>query len=316
MIFIDLLAGDTKDLNLLRKAENIVQKIKANPSNRKNIESENKSDWNDLEPFVNWLERAAEITQILVDENDYSKRKDLIEKYSSHWVKMKPLLKKLSHHKCWYSEAKEIFSHYHVEHFRPKKKAISIDGKDEGGYWWLAFDWRNYRLCGSVGNTKKGDKFPVKKGKWQTPNDMIDPEIIYLLDPIDSDDPPMLTFTHDGKAQPLETNKDNFDYLRVKTTIETLDLNYDDLVEARKIVWQKCIHKIKEMETLTLKCNENPSISNLTLCKKLGEELRSCVSPCNELSLVYKVCLESSGHSWVKKIINPNIDYTKYCTCP
>lgn len=47
-----------------------------------------------------------------------------------------------------------------VEHYRPKKRGKrSPRGQVSDGYWWLAFEWSNYRLCGKVGNAKKGDFF-------------------------------------------------------------------------------------------------------------------------------------------------------------
>ncbi len=70
----------------------------------------------------------------------------------------------LSGGKCWFSEVRELYSHYDVEHFRPKKEAKGLDGADRDGYWWLAFDYMNFRVCGYVGNRKKGGWFPLQQG--------------------------------------------------------------------------------------------------------------------------------------------------------
>ena len=34
-------------------------------------------------------------------------------------------------------------------------------GVSAKGYWWLAFDYMNFRVCGNVGNHKKGGWFPL-----------------------------------------------------------------------------------------------------------------------------------------------------------
>jgi len=77
---------------------------------------------------------------------------------------LKDWLLKFSNGKCWFSEAKDTFSHMDVEHFRPKKSAKDLNGVEREGYWWLTFDWHNYRICGNVGNRKKGTFFPLSPG--------------------------------------------------------------------------------------------------------------------------------------------------------
>jgi hypothetical protein len=48
--------------------------------------------------------------------------------------------------KCWYCEEKTARFTYHVDHFRPKGR-VKDKGRDpELGYWWLAFDYRNYLI--------------------------------------------------------------------------------------------------------------------------------------------------------------------------
>src|SRR4051812_36450137 len=54
--------------------------------------------------------------------------------------------------KCWYSEAKELMSDRDVDHFRPKKKAKNKDNIERDGYWFLAYDWENYRFSSIYSN--------------------------------------------------------------------------------------------------------------------------------------------------------------------
>ena len=53
-------------------------------------------------------------------------RKDFIEKHEDYWGKLKDHYIELSYGKCWYTEAKEISSHFHMDHFRPKNKPVEL----------------------------------------------------------------------------------------------------------------------------------------------------------------------------------------------
>ena len=111
-----------------------------------------------------WLDKARIATNELEAAADRAVRNKIIDKYSHLWRELKTPLLSLSHGKCWYSETKDAYSYRHVDHFRPKKKTRGADKKvrDKDGYWWLAFVAENYRLCGSVGNQKKSNHFPLR----------------------------------------------------------------------------------------------------------------------------------------------------------
>ena len=70
---------------------------------------------------------------------------------SAIWRQLRPILEGISNEKCWYSEARDKVSYWEVDHYRPKKL-----------YPWLAFDWKNFRLCGAKPNRKKTDEFPLE----------------------------------------------------------------------------------------------------------------------------------------------------------
>ena len=176
-------------------------------------------------PNSEWISKANELTNLLLAEPDPIKRNEIIDKNSALWGKIKSHLLALSHNKCWYSEAKESFSHYHVDHFRPKKHSYNINHEDEGGYWWLAFEWTNYRITGSVGNSKKGDRFSVRANKVRNQGGDINLEVTYFLDPIDEEDPLALSFDENGEIRPVSINEADWNYIKAKYTIENLDLN-------------------------------------------------------------------------------------------
>ncbi len=86
-----------------------------------------------------WLERAERLTAKLDVIADPDERKRFIDDHAECWREIKDKLLEMPHGKCWYSEALGDVSDWHVDHFRPKAE-----------YHWLAFDWRNFRVSGSI----------------------------------------------------------------------------------------------------------------------------------------------------------------------
>ena len=253
-------------------------------------------------PPQEWIDKANVLTQKLIDEPDLEKKKKIIDDNDKIWGEIKKHLLSLSHQKCWYSEAKEKYSYYHVEHFRPKKRAIDDKGQDKGGYWWLAFCWKNYRICGAVGNTKKGDRFFVRAHKAITDTDNIDDEIIYFLDPTVIDDPLKISFIDTGEAIPSSSSPADWDYIKADYTITNLDLNCEPLIEGRKSLWGSIVLRIREIQNLITENNANPSASKSTLLKEKIKELKSLAGPQSEFSATASACLYSSGLEWAKRI--------------
>lgn len=253
-------------------------------------------------PPQEWIDKANGLTQKLIDEPDWEKKKKIIDDNAKIWGELKDFLRKLSHDKCWYSEAREAFSHYHVDHFRPKKRAFDNNGDDKGGYWWLTFCWKNYRISGSVGNTKKGDRFSVRANKANTHIDNIDDEIIYFLDPTVIDDPLKISFDDTGKAVPSSSSVGDWDYIRASYTIDNLDLNYEPLADKRKELWANIILKIRRIQTLISENNANPSVARMTEIKEKMKELKLLSSPQSEFSATASACLYSSGLEWARRI--------------
>ena len=237
----------------------------------------------------------------------------LIDKNDGQWTRIKKELKKLSYGKCWFSESRDVYSHYHVEHFRPKKRAINLDKSKRIGYWWLAFNFENYRLCGSVGNTKKGNHFAVKRNIALSHTDPIDDEVIYFLDPTNLRDCSLLAFDENGKAYSKNTDSTSFDFERVEYTIEWLDLNYDSLQTARKIKWKEVYNLILEIDGLIINYNSNQSNSNKVKLEEKYKQVIKNISPCAEFSSTAKACLKASGREWAIDILAENIDAKDYC---
>ena len=264
---------------------------------------------NGKNPRGDWCRRAEELTEQLKNLHTHEERKRLIESKRHMWKELKDWLLELSNGKCWYSEAKELVSDYHVDHFRPKNRAKQLDGDEREGYWWLAFDWKNYRISGSICNSLhcgadgethgKADYFPLKNGciPANSPDCDLEDELIYLLDPTDPDDPILLTFDESGYAKP-SADEGTFRFIRAEETIKLLHLDFYRLVDERKKIWNKCNRLINMAQNLM----EKESVSSNARLKETFKDIREMTSPCSELSSTATACLLSSGNYWAKKL--------------
>jgi hypothetical protein len=123
-------------------------------------------------------------------------------------------LKDVVGNKCWYSEVHLDHHDPNVDHFRPKGTIREVDCDSlanrgsSPGYWWLAFEHRNFRLAAAHANQRrvdestsggKADYFPVRGDR--APEATEWPSIVedYLpLDPCSKTDVSLLWFDPDG----------------------------------------------------------------------------------------------------------------------
>ncbi len=251
-------------------------------------------------PDPNWINRADAITQQLLAAGSTDERNNLIDSNEALWTELKDFLLSISHEKCWYSEARDSYNHLHVDHFRPKKVAIGLDKKDKGGYWWLAFQWTNYRVCGGTGNVRKKDKFAVRSNKSNEPGTPIDDEIIYFLDPTEEEDILKITFNSNGEITPITTT--GWDYERATYTIVSLNLNFKKLKEARQALWVKCSGLLNEAQVLMTENNSSPSAKRSGQIKEKLKQLKELVDKRSPFSATAKACLRSAGVDWALSI--------------
>jgi len=247
-------------------------------------------------PKQDWIDRADAVTQELLNAITIVEKYNIIDANENLWGELKDFLLEISNDKCWYSESKDSYNHLHVDHFRPKKIAIGLDKVDYGGYWWLAFQWQNYRVCGGVGNVRKKEKFAVKSNKANTPNCNLEDETIYFLDPTEEEDTLKLTFDSSGAITPLVTK--GWDYERADYTIRNLNLNFKKLKEARKTLWTKCSSLVVEIQDLMNQNNVNPSPYRKGQIKEKLKKLKELVDKTSPFSATAKACLRSTGIQW------------------
>lgn len=243
-----------------------------------------------------WLTKSAQLVPAMAAfeaAGDRAARNALIDANGQHWGQLKEWLSALSSGKCWFSEAKELFSHYDVEHFRPKKEAKGIGADVRDGYWWLAFDYMNFRVCGNVGNRKKGGWFPLQAGSQLSRYDhrCEESEAAYLLDPIDIDDVKLLAFDEEGKAVPAPGTSP-WEQQRVVETVLRLKLNeHEALAEARRKVWAKVTTLINQYQSAKSRCMAGGNEVAREKAKSALRQVRELTRPTAELSSVAKWCV-------------------------
>lgn len=165
----------------------------------------------DVEECLNqiWRDRCEKALTEISNATSQDERKKILKKAASVsiWRDFYNLLPENLKKKCWYCEAEEIRSDMPVDHFRPKGKVEN--DTDHEGYWWLAFDWENYRcactFCNSrrnFGETEGGKacQFPIVNPDTRaySPTDELATEVPDFLDPFDPDDFKLLWFDGDG----------------------------------------------------------------------------------------------------------------------
>lgn len=255
-----------------------------------------------------WLTKSAQLITELAALDAAGKRDErnaLIDVNNANWGALKEWLLALSAGKCWFSEVRELYSHYDVEHFRPKKEAKALDATVRDGYWWLAFDYMNFRVCGNVGNRKKGGWFPLKDGSlcssYAQPCE--ESETRYLLDPIDDDDVTLIAFDEEGKVIPMP-GISAWEQARVHETVKRFKLNeHVPLAEARRKIWQKVDQLIADFTKAKARCGTGNNPAAKAKLIEVRARIRELTHPNAELSAVARWCLLVRNDSQLSKLI-------------
>lgn len=252
-----------------------------------------------------WSVKSDALLKQLKAAPDKAAKDKIIDDNAAHWGKLKSWLLELSHNKCWFSEAKDVFSHWHVEHFRPKKTAKDLDGTATEGYWWLSFDWSNFRICGGVGNVKKGTYFPLREGclRISLGGDLRYEDPV-LLDPSDPDDPNLLSFNKDGEVIPAPFIDNDWERFRAEVSIERYKLGHDPLVQKRKVLWVECHGRISNyLSELAMYQNDQTNLIARNAMKEAAKRVRELVREEAEFSAVARACVLFEGDARVTMLL-------------
>lgn len=254
------------------------------------------------EPKQDWLDRADALTDQLLIAATPAARISIIHDNQALWGELKQHFCNILQRKCWYSESINDFAHCHLDHFRPKSRAFDEGGVDQGGYWWLAFNWRNYRYAAPAGNVRKKDYFHVNANKANLPADALENEDIRFLDPTEPEDPSKLKFDNEGIIKPKETDLVTRDYIQAEYTIRRMNLNMEGLKEGRKDKYRRTARLIRAIEKLLAQQQVVFDMARRQNIKGKQLELLKLAGKFSEYSAAVKYCLRESGHDWALNI--------------
>lgn len=197
-----------------------------------------------------WSKLYAGRTTALAGKATHELRAAYFRK-SASWGVLKSWLSKLSHEKCWYCEAKSSRAPFDVDHFRPKL-GVTVDGQPLPGgfgYYWLAYEWWNFRLSCQRCNRPEKTNPNTRRGKWNefpigsehtrcAPVSItVDQEAPRFLDPCVESDCELLAYGIDGEVKPAG-KPGTWEFERARYTIEQLGFNDWNVPEDRKKDWQ------------------------------------------------------------------------------
>jgi hypothetical protein len=199
------------------------------------------------------------------DRSDFLKRNPI-------WNELKDEFKKLSKDNCWYCETNILRHPGDMDHFRPKNEVYECTSHE--GYWWLAYDYKNYRLsCGFCNSPNKKfgkrSRFPIEnehERATQKSRRKVRLEKPLLLDPIKKEDVALIGY--DDAAKAICLSIDNFDQKRVDKTIEIFGINEEPgLTQARERLLDMLKEYNKGYIQACIECNEmlKKFIINITL---------------------------------------------------
>lgn len=222
-------------------------------------------DQNDPD-VIAWINKAKQCNIELAKKNTHDERKTFM-KNNSIWRDFKPILMKYYGEKCWYSECDLTGSFADVDHFRPKNKSTD-ENKNvilKDGYWWLAYDYLNYRLSceksnRSYENGGKNDIFPLMKETVPAEIGKRD-DIPVLLDPCEKRDIDLIDCNEMGEIISLSTDP----YNKYRVDISKRVYNWDCFNLARKKVRSECKKALEMLDMIYEKIPDGMGVAMLRI---------------------------------------------------
>lgn len=261
---------------------------------------------------------ADAVQEKLLSEPDAVKRRQLIKEHRRAFADFRSIFEQTYGRKCWYTESRNPGTDDDVDHYRPKNQVA--ERPDHGGYWWLAFDWRNLRLSCHRANRRrrnpeedivlgKGDHFPlIEEGRrWRSPGEPCheEPE---LLDPTDPEDPPLLTFDIDGRVAVAPAHQESDKVARrVQASRELLHLDWPAFVEDRRDMYAEILRRVAigdRAETARLR----GEMSATETLKDVSKDLIRMTSERREYSRAAIAYIRRfRDRMWIARAVLPNI---------
>jgi hypothetical protein len=124
-----------------------------------------------------------------------------------------------------------------IEHYRPKACVDNGNGK-KSGYWWLAYEWKNYLYaCAWCNRKHKKNQFPVQRCRATRPGKETDEKPL-LLNPYDTDPALHLDFDSLGTIVGVTTEG--------QASIRVCGLDRQDLTNQRQTTGERITRHIND----------------------------------------------------------------------
>jgi hypothetical protein len=218
-----------------------------------------------------WEATAATLKAQLLQEAEGNRSVFINAKRMQTWGSQEVVtaLRNVVGNKCWYSEVELTGADPNIDHFRPKGRVREIDvdslkatGLDTDGYWWLAFDYQNFRLSSQHANQRRVDE-TTDGGKWDYfPVDgarapegskiSLITEVVFPLDPCSATDVSLMWFGPDGtpgysnwKRQPSIHEQ-----RRMKVTVWLFHLDKQELMIKRSNAMEELRAVVKTADAI------------------------------------------------------------------
>ncbi len=272
---------------------------------------EDRENW----PSKQWQERASKAEDELKNLPEGKTRADIFKKYGDIWSDLKEDFRKLGHGKCWYCEVTTDGMRGDMDHHRPKGRVT--ENPDHPGYWWLAFNWRNFRFscerCNSLNTDPdtqivggKQNHFPlISNDESRRIHDECDYEDLVaeyslLLDPTEPDDPQLLTFQPDGRPQPATTDEEAIE--RVEISIKIYHLYHSESNRNRRTIYNRVRTLVRRYQKhqAMLKLDRN-NLAARAGAKQAMVDLRGMVAekaPYSSAARAYLDMHKQNGPEW------------------
>lgn len=216
-----------------------------------------------------WKRKAKKLTQQLIALPEGDRSLFIENQRKSTWGDPACLkaLRSVVGNKCWYSEVPLEGADPNVDHFHPKGRVKVIDEKFEptgetlSGYWWWAFEWRNFRLAAMHANQRrvdeetnggKADYFPVLGARAVELTDYsLCIEQIIPLDPCSISDVALLWFDPNGvpSCSSWRAKPSDAEIFRVKASIWLYHLDKGEIKDKRQFHMEQIYLDLKNANT-------------------------------------------------------------------
>lgn len=251
----------------------------------------------DLSPDAPWKQAASDAAKA-VREAQPAERTKVINDHQDIWKDIKEALWALSYGKCWYCESIDPRSDNAVDHYRPKGNVRGAE-PPHSGYWWLAFECKNYRFSCTFCNTirksattvgGKQDYFPLwdenKRAKCDA--DDIEEELPLLLDPTKISDVRLIAFAEDGSIGPAVDKTQEREYRMAGETITRYHLRHPVLKERRAVTLKDVRELIEDAEKHLARYVRNKNPVERNTAEEFFQKIRKRAAPNAEYSMAVK----------------------------